>query len=151
MEVCDGYNREERREERLLEVLRQPMFEQFRPYLDGAHFSIVRLTIQANQFEIKPAIIQMMCSLGAEHWMIPNTHIENFLEICDTFKHNEISDDSIRLCLFPFSLRDRAKSWLNCLPVGSIDTWEDLAKAFLTEYFPPSKTMKLRADITTFA
>ncbi|XP_075475256.1 uncharacterized protein LOC142505999 [Primulina tabacum] len=34
---------------------------------------------------------------------------------------------------------------------GSIATWEDMAKAFVIKYFPPSKTMKLRADITTFA
>ncbi|XP_075473922.1 uncharacterized protein LOC142504974 [Primulina tabacum] len=64
---------------------------------------------------------------------------------------NGVSDDAVRLRLFPFSLRDKAKSWLNCLPVGFITTWEDMAKAFLIKYFPPSKTMKLRADITTFA
>ncbi|XP_075504437.1 uncharacterized protein LOC142541864 [Primulina tabacum] len=37
------------------------------------------------------------------------------------------------------------------LITGSITTWEDMAKAFLIKYFPPSKTMKLRADITTFS
>ncbi|XP_075486375.1 uncharacterized protein LOC142525980 [Primulina tabacum] len=34
---------------------------------------------------------------------------------------------------------------------GSITTWEDMATAFLIKYFAPSKTMKLQADITTFA
>ncbi|XP_073273305.1 uncharacterized protein [Primulina huaijiensis] len=34
---------------------------------------------------------------------------------------------------------------------GSITTWEDMAKAFLLKCFLPSKTMKLRADITTFS
>ncbi|XP_073307104.1 uncharacterized protein [Primulina huaijiensis] len=78
-------------------------------------------------------------------------HIVDFLEICDTLKFNGVSDDAVRLRLFPFSLRDKAKHWLNSLPVGSITTWEDLAKAFLIKYFPPSKTMKLPADITTFS
>ena len=42
-----------------------------------------------------------------------NTHISNLLEVCDTVKYNRVSDDAIRLWLFPFSLKDKAKHWLN--------------------------------------
>ncbi|XP_075477888.1 uncharacterized protein LOC142518914 [Primulina tabacum] len=130
------------------------MLDYAQPSLDGARPSIVRPVIRANQFEIKPAIIQMIqntVQFGGSALDDPNSHIADFLEICDTFKFNGVSDDAVRLRLFPFSLRDKAKSWLNCLHVGSITTWEDMAKAFLIKYFPPSKTMKLRADITNFA
>ena len=72
------------------------------------------------------------------------------MEICDTFKHNGVTDDAIRLRLFPFSLRDKAKVWLNSLPPSIITTWEELAQKFLVKYFPPVKTAKLRNDITTF-
>ncbi|KAF7839469.1 uncharacterized protein G2W53_007951 [Senna tora] len=80
----------------------------------------------------------------------PNNHILNFLEICDTLKHNCVSDDAIRLRLFPFSLKDKAKIWLHCLPEGSITTWEGLTQHFLTKYFLPKKSAKLRNDITSF-
>lgn len=38
-----------------------------------------------------------------------NAYIANFLEICDNFKINRLIDDAIRLYLFSFSLRNRAK------------------------------------------
>ncbi|KAL5546580.1 hypothetical protein UlMin_006267 [Ulmus minor] len=62
--------------------------------------SIQRPPIQANNFEIKPAIIQMIqnsVQFGGLPNDDPNLHIANFLEICDTFKHNGVTDDAVRL------------------------------------------------------
>jgi len=42
----------------------------------------------------------------------PNNHITSFLEKCDTIKMNRVSNDAIQLRLFPFSLKDKAKSWI---------------------------------------
>lgn len=130
------------------------MLEHSQPSIDGTRSSILRPIVRANQFEIKQAIIQMILNtvlFGVATTDYPNTHIENFLEICDFFKHNDVSDDDIRLRLFPFSLRDRDKSWLTSLPAGSITTLEEMGKAFLYKYFPPSKTMKMRTYITNFS
>ena len=52
------------------------------------------------------------------------------------FKVNDVPDDAIRLRLFPFSLKDRAREWLNSLPAGSIPDWATLAQKFLAKYFP---------------
>ena len=115
--------------------------------------SIRRPPVKANNFEIKSMMIQMIQSTiqfsGHMH-DDPNAHISNFLELCDTFKINGVSDDAIRLRLFPFSLWDKAKNWLHSLPAGSITTWDVLAQKFLAKYFPPSKTAKMRNDITSF-
>ncbi|GKC14824.1 zinc finger, CCHC-type containing protein [Tanacetum coccineum] len=46
-----------------------------------------------------------------------------------------------------FSLRDQASNWLECLPAGSISTWEDLTTRFLAQFFPPGRTSKIRNDI----
>lgn len=124
-----------------------------KPSIDGAGSSIRRPPVQANNFEIKPAIIQMIQNTvqfsGLAH-EDPNLHLANFLEICDTVKYNGVSEDALRLRLFPFSLRDKAKSWLTSQPSGSITTWNDMAEKFLSKYFPPAKTAKLRNEITMF-
>ena len=78
-------------------------------------------------------------------------HIRNFIEICDTFKFNGVSEDAVKLRLFPFSLRDKAKGWLHSLPAGSITTWEELAQKFLTKFFPMAKTAAIRNALTQFA
>ncbi|KAL5578214.1 hypothetical protein UlMin_019913 [Ulmus minor] len=80
----------------------------------------------------------------------PNAHIAYFLEVCDLYKINGVSEDAVRLRVFPFSLRDRAKEWLNSLPPGSITTWDELVQRFLSKFFPPAKTQKLRNEITSF-
>ncbi|KAA3483470.1 RING-H2 finger protein ATL63 [Gossypium australe] len=94
------------------------MFDYAKPHLTGAESSIIRPTISANNFELKPNTIQMIQQTKIQ------THIANFLEFCDTFKINGVSDDPIRLRLFPFSLRNKAKQWLNSLQRGSITTWD---------------------------
>ena len=61
-----------------------------------------------------------------------------------TLKANQ---EAVRLHLFPFSLRDRASAWFHSLEVGSINSWDQMRQAFLAQFFPPSKTAKLRDQI----
>ena len=61
-----------------------------------------------------------------------------------------MTDDAIRLRLFPFSLNNKAKAWLTSLPLGTINTWDGLVNVFLTKYFPLTKSPKMRNDITNF-
>ena len=46
--------------------------------------------------------VQNMCQFGGGHDEDPNKYIKNFLEICDTQKHNEVSPYAIRLMFFLF-------------------------------------------------
>ncbi|XP_075499962.1 uncharacterized protein LOC142538531 [Primulina tabacum] len=80
----------------------------------------------------------------------PHVHLRTFSEITDTVKINNVPDDIIRLRLFPFSLRDQARGWLQSLPLGSITTWQELATKFLAKYIPPAKSAQLKIEISTF-
>ena len=66
--------------------------------LEEATQSIVRLIVVANNFGIKPNVIQTVQQLiqfdgfqDENH----NAHITNFLEVCDTFKINRTIDEVI--------------------------------------------------------
>lgn len=124
------------------------------PSIDDTVLSIRRLTILAENFKIKAAIIRMVeqsvqfGGLSQETWAYK---LATFLVICDTFKHNGATDDASHLHLFPFSSRDKVKAWLNFLPPRIITTWEELAQKFLTKYFFLAKMAKLRKDIISFS
>jgi len=79
-----------------------------------------------------------------------NLHHSVFLEVCNTLKLNGVSTNAIQLWLFSFALRDKARAWLHSLPLGCITTWDDLTRAFLAKFFPPSKTVRLRNQIINF-
>ena len=94
------------------------------PDISGSFGGIVAPTISNNNFEIKPSIIQMVQNnqFGGLQGEDPYAHILTFLNVCATFKINGITDDAIRIKLFPFLIRDKAQLWLASLPNESITT-----------------------------
>ena len=50
------------------------------------------------------------------------SHLNKFDQLCDMQKYKEVESDIIKLKIFPFSLRGRAKEWLLSLPKNSIDS-----------------------------
>ena len=114
--------------------------------------AIHRPPIQANNFELKGVTLQMLHNiqfhgLPSEN---PNAHLTIFIEVCDTIKHTRVTEEALRLWLFPLSLSDRAKHWLTSQPPDSITSWNDLVHKFMTKFFPPSKIAQLVQVINTF-
>jgi hypothetical protein len=77
-------------------------------------------------------------------------HLNNFVELCALQKYKDVDGDIIKLKLFPFSLRGRAKDWLLPLPRNSIDSWVKCKDAFIGKYYPPAKIIALRSAIMNF-
>jgi DNA-binding GntR family transcriptional regulator len=47
--------------------------------------------------------------------------------------------NTIRLKLFPFSLKDKAKTWLQNLRLESIRAWDEMQQQFLKKFFSISQ------------
>lgn len=62
----------------------------------------------------------------------------------------DVESDAVKLCLFPFSLRGKAKEWLLTMPKGTITSCNTCCSMIVTKYFSPDKTMQLGANFTGF-
>ncbi|GKB46116.1 reverse transcriptase domain-containing protein [Tanacetum coccineum] len=80
----------------------------------------------------------------------PYARIRWFNKITSTIKYKDVPNASIKLMLFPFSIKEAARIWLKKEPPHSILTWEDLVSKFINQFFPPSKTTNLWNEITNF-
>ncbi|CAN6486690.1 unnamed protein product [Victoria cruziana] len=76
-----------------------------RPHIGVAHY------------EIKASTINMLPSFhrlaSEDHYR----HLDEFLDVCATVRISHIEDDALRLRLFPFSLKEKAKDWLKSATV----------------------------------
>ncbi|XP_074374216.1 uncharacterized protein LOC141714604 [Apium graveolens] len=106
--------------------------------------------VNGNNFESKGHHISMLSiftgSEGEDLYLI----IHEFEEVCALQKLQQLTEDSIRLRLINFALKENAKKWLYSLPVNSISTWEGFVVIFLKKYFPNHKTTRLTNEINQF-
>ena len=107
--------------------------------------------IMAAHYEIKPSIMQSLpYFLGLSNENRCN-FLNEFLAICSTIKLTGFTEDALRMRLFPFSLKERAKHWFNSLSPNSIASWAELQQEFLKKYFPIGKTNDIRRAITSIS
>nr|GEV25950.1 reverse transcriptase domain-containing protein [Tanacetum cinerariifolium] len=129
------------------------MEELCQPSLNGRGGPIAPIAIQATNFRQKNDMIQQVQNSCQFHGLPgddANKRLDKFLHVTQSIKVNGVTDDALRLYLFPHSLTHHATAWFDHLPRNSINTFEQMAKMFLGKYFPPSMVTKLRNEITNF-
>jgi len=87
-------------------------------------------------FENKTGLINMVqaspfCGKANED---ASAHLQQFLELSGTFTIRGVSEDAIRLRLFPFSLLERGKQWFYANQ-ETINSWDKCSAAFLVKFF----------------
>nr|GEY67639.1 reverse transcriptase domain-containing protein [Tanacetum cinerariifolium] len=118
--------------------------------IEGYEDEILVPPINANNFELKQTLINLVQSNQFTGRQDPHNHLRFFNKVTSTFRHLEVPNTTVKLLLFPFSLEGEARIWLDKEPPRSILTWEDLVSKFINQFFPPSKTTYLRNKIANF-
>nr|GEY20982.1 reverse transcriptase domain-containing protein [Tanacetum cinerariifolium] len=90
--------------------------------IEGYEDAIVVPPINANNFEFKQTLINLVQSNQFTGRQDPHKHLRFFNKVTSTFRHPEVPNTTINLLLFPFSLEGEAQIWLDKEPPRSILT-----------------------------
>ncbi|GJR04297.1 reverse transcriptase domain-containing protein [Tanacetum coccineum] len=77
--------------------------------IEGYEDAIVVPPINANNFELKQPLINLVQSNKFTGRQDPHNHLRFFNKVTSTFRHPEVPNTSIKLLLFPFSLHGEAR------------------------------------------
>ncbi|CAL9012079.1 unnamed protein product, partial [Prunus brigantina] len=113
--------------------------------------SSILLPTAARNYELKSSHLNMLPSFYGLPNEDPLTHIKDIFNAVSSFPLTGVTEDQLRMRVFPYTLKDKAKYWLNSLKPGSLTTWGAIQRKFLEKYFSTQKTDMLRDKILLFA
>ncbi|GKA16766.1 reverse transcriptase domain-containing protein [Tanacetum coccineum] len=115
--------------------------------------SLITIPETANEFAIKGNHLTLVKGnqFDGRTKTDPHKHIHEFLGICDMFKYRDTKNEVVRLMMFPLSLTGEAKTWLDELNKGTIETWDELRTTFISRFFPPALFDRLLGEIRAFS
>ncbi|PWA48478.1 hypothetical protein CTI12_AA488830 [Artemisia annua] len=106
------------------------MEELCQPTMFGYGGPIAPVNIEEADFGLKHHMIQQVQNFCQFHGLPgddANKHLDKFLTITQSMKQNGVTDDALRLSLFPFSLTHHATAWFDRLPKNSIHLRNDIS------------------------
>nr|GFC02042.1 reverse transcriptase domain-containing protein [Tanacetum cinerariifolium] len=94
----------------------RPMAQMLQVPIEGYEDAIVVPPINANNFELKQTLINLVQSNQFIGRHDPHNHLCFFNKVTSTFRHPEVPNTTVKLLLFPFSLEGEARFWLDKEP-----------------------------------
>ena len=105
----------------------------------------------AEEVAMRPYLVPLLPTFHGMENENPYSHIQDFEEVCTTFKEGITDMDLLKLKAFPLTPKDKAKIWLNSLRPRTIRNWADLKAEFLKKFFSATKTNSLKRKIYTYS
>ena len=124
------------------------MRDHIHPPRMSAPSCIVPLT---EEMVVRPYLMPLLPTFHGMESENPYTHIRELEEVCNTFKEDTTTLDLMRLKIFPFTLKDKAKIWLNSLRPRTIRNWTEMQAEFLKKFFSTHRTNRLKRQISAFS
>jgi hypothetical protein len=98
---------------------------------DVVDLPIINLQDAGRPFKIKVTTIRMVQHSPFTSKEESNLHLQAFVQLCQTFDDDGVTQDQMRARLFQFSLLGKALRWFHTLPAESKQDWEALMRNFM--------------------
>ena len=103
----------------------------------------------APHVELKQGLLAILPDFGGQENENPYVHVRAFGEVISIFYAQNVIEIA-KLRFFPFSLKDKARSWLYTLKRRCIGSWREMAKEFFKKKFSPHRVQQVKRRIAIF-
>ena len=117
----------------------------------GIVVSCIQLGEAARNYELKNVHFTMLRSIYGIPNEDPLIFIRDFYATVQTFPLQGLTENQLKMRIFPYTLKDKAKALLMTLPPYSLASWEAVYDKFMGKFYSHQMTTKLRTKIATFA
>jgi hypothetical protein len=109
-------------------------------------------SVLSSSYELSPgyiAIVREHSFLGRDK-QNPYHHPHEFEQVCSCLKILGMTRETLKWKLFPFSLKESARQWYDCVVRSMNREWSKLQDWFCLAFFLLSLVCALRVEILTF-
>ncbi|CAN6677885.1 unnamed protein product [Malus baccata var. baccata] len=103
---------------------------------------------KTNEFELKSSLLHHIPKYHGLSMEDPNKHLKEFEVVCSSMTPINVDGNILMMKAFPFSLLEKVKDWLYELAPGTVTSWDSMKRAFLEKFFPTSRVILLRKQIS---
>ncbi|CAM8929243.1 unnamed protein product [Rhodiola kirilowii] len=96
---------------------------------------------------VSTAVIHNLPKFSGSKGESAQSHLTRFHGICLNLRPHGVEVDDFKLKAFYFSLQETATDWFLALPSGSVHTWEQMQKHFISKYYPAGRAAQVRRQL----
>ncbi|CAA7388497.1 unnamed protein product [Spirodela intermedia] len=100
-------------------------------------------------FRVDHHIVQMLPNFHGMSHEEPYKHLEDFSQVYEISYYPKVPLEVIKMRLFPFTLKDKAKKWFRAL-AQDLNSWGEMETTFLKKLYYVGRTNAVKKAIRDF-
>ena len=112
-----------------IDIVRQRLSNYARPIVHRQTTRVNGPLQRGANFKIDSHILSLLPSLHGLPLEDPYQHMDEFSQVCKFNQFHNVPSKMVKMCFFPFTLKERAKEWFFTL-CREFNSWKDMENTF---------------------